>query len=273
MRRFVSRARPVVVYHPSQSLPQYAIWYKHTPACKCTHCWLNSSIKVTVSCAWAGGASVAISIRRSSKLQALFAQAKLVLGLGGSVYKFMYQSTELTGDETANDLNMEDGVSISVLQQAESDSMNFRVVTQDGNEIFFKCKSRTPLKKLMIAFCNRKGVAVSSVRFLYHGDQIQPHQTPADLDMEDGDVIDVSINSTHAAAHQLTLQVMSPTGVASFFRCKPTTPLQNLMDAWCKREGVPPDSVRFLFDGQRIRPNHTPDDLDMKDLDVIDVSN
>ena len=27
-----------VVYDKSASLPEYAIYYRHTPACKCTHC-------------------------------------------------------------------------------------------------------------------------------------------------------------------------------------------------------------------------------------------
>ena len=30
-------------------------------------------------------------------------------------------------------------------------------------------------------------------------------------------------------------------------------------------------SVRFLFDGNRISPNQTPEELDMEDNDVIDV--
>ena len=31
------------------------------------------------------------------------------------------------------------------------------------------------------------------------------------------------------------------------------------------------DQIRFLFDGQRLRENHTPDELDMEDDDVIDA--
>ena len=42
--------------------------------------------------------------------------------------------------------------------------LSLKVVTQDGNEIFFKCKMTTPLQKLMTAFCNRQGVGNQSVR-------------------------------------------------------------------------------------------------------------
>ena len=71
--------------------------------------------------------------------------------------------------------------------------INLKVVTQDGNEIYFKCKQTTPLKKLMDAFCNRQGVAASSVRFLFDGARINSRQTPRELEMEDGDVIDVMV--------------------------------------------------------------------------------
>mmetsp|Transcript_26318 Transcript_26318/g.61406 ORF Transcript_26318/g.61406 Transcript_26318/m.61406 type:complete len:94 (+) Transcript_26318:84-365(+) len=72
-------------------------------------------------------------------------------------------------------------------------AINLKVVTQDGNEIFFKCKQTTQLQKLMNAFCNRQGVAMSSVRFLFDGQRLRETQTPAELDMEDGDVIDVMV--------------------------------------------------------------------------------
>ena len=43
------------------------------------------------------------------------------------------------------------------------------------------------------------------------------------------------------------------------------------MNAFCNRQGVAPNSVRFLFDGQRINATQTPQELEMEDGDVIDV--
>lgn len=74
-----------------------------------------------------------------------------------------------------------------------TDAINLKVVTQDGNEIYFKCKMTTPLNKLMSAFCQRQGVTMASVRFLFDGHRLSPNQTPKDVDMEDGDVIDVMV--------------------------------------------------------------------------------
>ena len=41
--------------------------------------------------------------------------------------------------------------------------------------------------------------------------------------------------------------------------------------AFCTRNGVATTAVRFLFDGNRINPSQTPEDLEMEDNDVIDV--
>ena len=76
-------------------------------------------------------------------------------------------------------------------EKPQVDHLNLKVVTQDGNEIFFKCKAQTALNKLMNAFCQRQGVNLNAVRFIFDGSRINSSQTPEDLEMEDGDVIDV----------------------------------------------------------------------------------
>ena len=57
----------------------------------------------------------------------------------------------------------------------------------------FKCKMDTALQKLMHAYCNRQGVSMNAVRFVFDGNVINEPDTPLDLDMEDGDVIDVDL--------------------------------------------------------------------------------
>ncbi|KAI1315235.1 hypothetical protein EDD11_001067 [Mortierella claussenii] len=79
--------------------------------------------------------------------------------------------------------------------------INLKVVGQDQSEVFFKIKRSTQLKKLMDAYCDRQGKAVSSVRFLYDGDRIQPTNTPNELEMEDGDSIDVMVEQWARRKH------------------------------------------------------------------------
>ncbi|KAH0432605.1 ubiquitin family protein [Colletotrichum camelliae] len=64
-------------------------------------------------------------------------------------------------------------------------------VTDNNNEVFFKIKRSTKLEKLMTAFCERQGKAISSVRFLFEGQRVQPTDTPDTLEMADGDTLEV----------------------------------------------------------------------------------
>ncbi|KAF9116014.1 hypothetical protein BGX27_005247 [Mortierella sp. AM989] len=85
-------------------------------------------------------------------------------------------------------------------EAGSAEHINLKVVGQDQSEVFFKIKRSTQLKKLMEAYCERQGKAVASVRFLYDGDRIQPTNTPNELEMEDGDSIDVMVEQW--AKHQ-----------------------------------------------------------------------
>ncbi len=58
-----------------------------------------------------------------------------------------------------------------------SEHLNIKV-TDNNNEVFFKIKRSTALKKLMDAFCERQGKAPTTVRFLFEGSRVQPQDTP-----------------------------------------------------------------------------------------------
>ncbi|EFE30307.1 uncharacterized protein ARB_02845 [Trichophyton benhamiae CBS 112371] len=88
-------------------------------------------------------------------------------------------------------------------------------VTDNNNEVFFKIKRSTQLKKLMDAFCERQGKQLSTVRFLFDGTRVRPDDSPEtvstpagsaqlsllnqkfdshiplQLDMQDGDTLEV----------------------------------------------------------------------------------
>ncbi|MCJ1308136.1 hypothetical protein MMC25_001788 [Agyrium rufum] len=73
---------------------------------------------------------------------------------------------------------------------APAEHLNIKV-TDSNNEVFFKIKRTTQLKKLMDAFCDRQGKSPTSVRFLFDGQRVQPGDTPDTLDMNDGDTLEV----------------------------------------------------------------------------------
>lgn len=76
-----------------------------------------------------------------------------------------------------------------------TDHLNIKV-TDNNNEVFFKIKRTTALKKLMDAFCERQGKSPNSVRFLFDGTRVQASDSPNTLDMQDGDTLEVHQEQT-----------------------------------------------------------------------------
>ncbi|KAJ6956202.1 hypothetical protein NC652_007333 [Populus alba x Populus x berolinensis] len=169
----------------------------------------------------------------------------------------------------------------------QSAHINLKVKGQDGNEVFFRIKRSTQLKKLMNAYCDRQSVEINSIAFLFDGRRLRGEQTPDELDMEDGDEIDAMLHQTGGAvktsqpqeedkkpndqsAH-INLKVKGQDGNEVFFRIKRSTQLKKLMNAYCDRQSVEFNSIAFLFDGRRLRGEQTPDELEMEDGDEIDA--
>jgi hypothetical protein len=70
-----------------------------------------------------------------------------------------------------------DDISDSAKEMSLGEHLNIKV-TDNNNEVFFKIKQTTALKKLMDAFCERQGKAPNSVRFLFDGSRVQPTDSP-----------------------------------------------------------------------------------------------
>ena len=67
------------------------------------------------------------------------------------------------------------------------DTITVRVKDQGGDETFFKVKKTTKMSKVFGAYAQRKGVAITSLRFLIDGDRIDGAETPKSLELEDQD--------------------------------------------------------------------------------------
>ncbi|KAH7834078.1 hypothetical protein Vadar_012535 [Vaccinium darrowii] len=80
--------------------------------------------------------------------------------------------------------------------QSQSNQINLKVKSQEGNEVFFRIKHNTQLKKLMTAYCERQSLDAKAIVFLFDGHRIKAEQTPEQLGMEDGDEIDAMLHQT-----------------------------------------------------------------------------
>ncbi|XP_040482178.1 small ubiquitin-related modifier 1-like [Ursus americanus] len=73
------------------------------------------------------------------------------------------------------------------------------------------------------------------------------------------------------AEDYIKLKVIGQDSSEVHFKVKMTTHLKKLKESYSQRQGVPANSLRFLFDGQRIADNHTAKELGMEEDDVIEV--
>lgn len=82
---------------------------------------------------------------------------------------------------------------------------------------------------------------------------------------------EASTAAAGAAGEQLNIKVKAQDGTEIFFKIKKSTQLKKLMDAYCQRQGLSNNQCRFIFDGERIKEDDTPDTLEMENGDEIDV--
>ncbi|KAH8056346.1 hypothetical protein JL722_7654 [Aureococcus anophagefferens] len=66
---------------------------------------------------------------------------------------------------------------------------------------------------------------------------------------------------------ELMIRVRDVTGEYEAFKLMPTTPLVELFDTYARLKRANVTSLRFLFDGQRVRGDRTPEDIGMEDGD------
>jgi len=70
---------------------------------------------------------------------------------------------------------------------------------------------------------------------------------------------------------RIDLKVVGQDAGEVFFKIRRTTPFGRLFKAYSEKKGVQLGSVRFLFDGQRLTDDQTPEKMQMSSGDVIDA--
>ena len=75
----------------------------------------------------------------------------------------------------SNSMNKEEG------KPENRETLNLKLVSQHGTEVYFKLKMSTPIQKVMDAYCHRQGVSIETVRFLFDGSRLTGTQTPGQV--------------------------------------------------------------------------------------------
>lgn len=66
----------------------------------------------------------------------------------------------------------------------------------------------------------------------------------------------------------ISIKVKDQHGGELVFKVKKTTKFSRILDTFCQRKSWAASQVRFVFDGQRVDPNSTPEEHDMQSGDV-----
>ncbi|KAG7441699.1 ubiquitin-like protein [Guyanagaster necrorhizus] len=69
----------------------------------------------------------------------------------------------------------------------------------------------------------------------------------------------------------INVKVVTSSGEEVFFKIKRSTKLSKLQGAYASKVGKDVATIRFLYDGNRIQEDDTPESLEMEDNDTIDV--
>mmetsp|Transcript_29833 Transcript_29833/g.47976 ORF Transcript_29833/g.47976 Transcript_29833/m.47976 type:complete len:93 (+) Transcript_29833:2-280(+) len=72
--------------------------------------------------------------------------------------------------------------------------INLVVKHVDSSEVQFKVKDTIKFQKIFDAYCAKKGIDdQQAVRFRFDGHRLEKEKTPKEVEMEDGDIIDVFV--------------------------------------------------------------------------------
>merc|ERR1712159_845224 len=69
----------------------------------------------------------------------------------------------------------------------------------------------------------------------------------------------------------INIKVRDMDGTEVHFKVRPTTKFSKVFEAYCQRKTLQMNAVRFLVDGERVRAEQMPQDLDMEDGDCVDA--
>ncbi|OAX38232.1 ubiquitin-like protein [Rhizopogon vinicolor AM-OR11-026] len=70
------------------------------------------------------------------------------------------------------------------------------VINYEGTQITVKVKHNMPFKKIFDAAEKRFGKEPGTFKFTYDGKRLRAENTPVDLEMEEGDIIDAHLEQT-----------------------------------------------------------------------------
>ncbi|WJX37635.1 hypothetical protein P8452_25382 [Trifolium repens] len=129
-----------------------------------------------------------------------------------------------------------------------------------GSTLFYRINRSSQFKKLMTDYSDRYSRELELVIFLFGRGHIEEEQTPNELHMKDGDIID----TTFRYGANINLKIKGQDGYEASFEMHYNSRLEKLMDFYCRKYCLEVTEVAFLFNGRLLRADQTPWKLHMR---------
>ena len=159
------------------------------------------------------GEELFFKVKPTTRMQKVFESYAQRRGVSLDALRFMVDGEKIHENDSPKTLELEDNDQIDVMletvggtlkewdQSAPSNTDSEQVLTlkvreQTGEEMVFKVKKHTSMKKIMAAFADKKGVSLNHLTFMFDGNRITEEDTPKMLEMEDGDQLEVVLHQT-----------------------------------------------------------------------------
>lgn len=159
------------------------------------------------------GEELFFKVKPTTRMQKVFESYAQRRGVSLDALRFMVDGEKIHENDSPKTLELEDNDQIDVMletiggtlkegdQPASNNADSEQVLTlkvreQTGEEMVFKVKKHTSMKKIMAAFADKKGVSLNHLTFMFDGTRITEEDTPKMLEMEDGDLLEVVLHQT-----------------------------------------------------------------------------
>lgn len=144
------------------------------------------------------GSEMAFKVKKSTKMEKIFNAYAERKGGQATAYRFVLDGSRVDPSSTPKMLELEDGDQLDAMLDfvgggADEEDEPIMLVVRDasnGSSQEYRVKKSMPFEKLFNTIATRRGIQKESFRLMFDGERITGLQTPALLNMEDGDMID-----------------------------------------------------------------------------------
>uniref|UniRef100_A0A0E0EDG5 Ubiquitin-like domain-containing protein n=1 Tax=Oryza meridionalis TaxID=40149 RepID=A0A0E0EDG5_9ORYZ len=189
---------------------------------------------------------------------------------------FIYHCRELSPRQTPEECNMKDGDEFSkpsafvtlTIKGNNNGGSSVDIVTRTMLRTQERLHDLIDLYFAMVPTDDEHG----EFDVTYCGRKVDGEKTPADYGMEDGDQLRLAPATERGRF--VTINLVTMVGVKRAYTLRRTDELQGLMDLCLSREpaSMYQNGCIFLYNGRRrVQGSETPDDLELKDGDSIDL--